>query len=264
MTISTYTTGDRAEMTRQLGSCTVKKRVLSSIYWIYCIICFVNSSVIQPFCILLQWVLINSHYYLKKLNDATTTRRTNSNGIKRKLKLQFKKERDLQRKSSEEKASDVEVIPGKKQMSRKRTEKKDSLEYSIFRTPAKNETFSVGIYVKLSSTEWQGMFFSFRDSPWNLVNGSVYAANTETPNKWLVMTCSKVPSCCMKSQNNKNLHQRCKRQTRLRPCIMFKDFYSKLSEVMSSADTDSFLRRNADLTLRYWICRTCILLRPLR
>ena len=69
------------------------------------------------------------------------------------LKLQFKKERDLQRKSSEEKASDVEVIPGKKQMSRKRTEKKDSLEYSIFRTPAKNETFSVGIYVKLSSTE---------------------------------------------------------------------------------------------------------------
>ena len=27
MTISTYTTGDRAEMTRQLGSCTVKKRV---------------------------------------------------------------------------------------------------------------------------------------------------------------------------------------------------------------------------------------------
>ena len=29
----------------------------------FSIICFVNSSVIQPFCILLQRVLINSHYY---------------------------------------------------------------------------------------------------------------------------------------------------------------------------------------------------------
>ena len=31
MKISTYTTGDRAEMTRQLGSCTVKKRVLAPV-----------------------------------------------------------------------------------------------------------------------------------------------------------------------------------------------------------------------------------------
>ena len=31
MTISTYTTGARAEMTRQLGSCTVKKRVLAPV-----------------------------------------------------------------------------------------------------------------------------------------------------------------------------------------------------------------------------------------
>ena len=29
----------------------------------YNCICFVNSSVIQPFCILLQWVLINCHYF---------------------------------------------------------------------------------------------------------------------------------------------------------------------------------------------------------
>ena len=29
----------------------------------FSIICFVDSSVIQPFCILLQWVLINSHCY---------------------------------------------------------------------------------------------------------------------------------------------------------------------------------------------------------
>ena len=31
MTISTYTTGARAEMTRQLGSCTVRKRVLAPV-----------------------------------------------------------------------------------------------------------------------------------------------------------------------------------------------------------------------------------------
>ena len=31
MTISTYTTGARVEMTRQLGSCTVKKRVLAPV-----------------------------------------------------------------------------------------------------------------------------------------------------------------------------------------------------------------------------------------
>ena len=31
MTIGTYTTGARAEMTRQLGSCTVKKRVLAPV-----------------------------------------------------------------------------------------------------------------------------------------------------------------------------------------------------------------------------------------
>ena len=31
MTISTYTTDDRAEMTRQLSSCIVKKRVLTPV-----------------------------------------------------------------------------------------------------------------------------------------------------------------------------------------------------------------------------------------
>ena len=31
MTISTYTTGARAEMTRQIGSCTVKKRLLAPV-----------------------------------------------------------------------------------------------------------------------------------------------------------------------------------------------------------------------------------------
>ena len=31
VSVSPYTTGDRAEMTRQLGSCTVKKRVLAPV-----------------------------------------------------------------------------------------------------------------------------------------------------------------------------------------------------------------------------------------
>ena len=43
----------------------------------FSIICFVNSSVIQPFCILLQWVLINIlyYYYYNGLSVLLTSRK---------------------------------------------------------------------------------------------------------------------------------------------------------------------------------------------
>ena len=40
--ISTYTTGARAEMTRQLGSCTVKKRVLAPVMQVLIVINYAN------------------------------------------------------------------------------------------------------------------------------------------------------------------------------------------------------------------------------
>ena len=48
---------------------------------------------------------------------------------------------------------------------------------------------SLGMYQVLNKS--QGMLFSLHNRPWNLLNGSVYAVNTETPIT-SAMICSKV------------------------------------------------------------------------
>ena len=62
------------------------------------------------------------------------------------------------------------------------------------------------IYFKFSGSDRECSFRFAITSPWNLVNGSEHAVNTETPNQ-LPMTCSKVYP-----QGNKNLQQQCKRE----------------------------------------------------
>ena len=120
------------------------------------------------------------------------------------------------------------LFAGKEQMSWKRTKNKlrkvRSTSPVIFERPTKLTKLSLGLCQVLR--ERQGMFFSFRDSPWNLVKGSVHPANTETPNKF-PMTCSKVHPRTIKSQSNKKLQQRCKRQAY--PFIVLTGLYSKFS-----------------------------------
>ena len=109
-----------------------------------------------------------------------------------------KKEHDLQIRETRKLVEEnllvmLKLFAGKKQMSLKRREDNDSPEYSNFRTPPPKQEIHFLIWLSLSIfqvlREWQGVFFSFRYSPWNFVNYSMHAANTETPNKSLI-TCS--------------------------------------------------------------------------
>ena len=116
----------------------------------------------------------NKVFYTKKFQKFNSQ---NQNGIKRemnqiqgcrtRLKLQFKKEHDLQsreaRKTSGRKLLVIlKLFAGKKQMSRKRTEKKDSQEYrSNFRTPPLKRN-SLLIDVRFSGNDKECSFFVSR------------------------------------------------------------------------------------------------------
>lgn len=137
----------------------------------------------------------------------------NPNGIKRemnqiqrclrRLRLQSKKEHGFQSRGASETNRGISEVIRRKEgnvMKKDRKETNESQEYmsSNFQTPHKTDkTFS-----------------------WFML----HPANTETPNKF-PMTCSKVRPRCIKSQSNKKLQQRCKRQAY--PCIVLTDLYSK-------------------------------------
>lgn len=115
-------------------------------------------------------------------------------GCWRPLKLKSKKEHDLQRhevrETSRGKAlSDVEVIRRKEA---KITKKEDNQEYSnsVYFTILSHKTLSW--YQPISQGMTENMLFSFRYSPWNLVNDcacSKYRNTNELPES----------SCCAKS-----------------------------------------------------------------